>query len=139
MITNPVEDTPAPRRPWLFGTAGLLALGCLVVWWPGCRQYPAVTTPDSLRLMKLLYAACNTQDPRRLGQVEVGVASLTRAGRLAPPETAAFGKIIGLARAGDWKAAEQASFRFAQDQVGVGHPAPTDHDHKHRPKAQTKR
>jgi hypothetical protein len=36
---------------------------------------------------------------------------------------------IARAKAGDWKTAEQASFRFAEDQVGVGHPADAHHDH----------
>jgi hypothetical protein len=125
------------RLRWLLGVLAVLAIGLVVVWWPGCRQYPAVTSKESLQLMKLLYAACNTRDTARLARVEQGVEGLARAGHLTAPEQEAFGKIIGLAKAGDWAGAEKASFKFAQDQVGQGHPAPEgdDHDHDHKEKS----
>lgn len=93
-------------------------------------------------LMKLLYTACNTKDPARLAKVEQGVEKATRSGKLSPPEQEAFAKILGMAKKGDWQDAEKAAFKFAQDQVGRGHPAPkTDgHDHKGKtPKGDPKR
>ena len=142
MITKLQDDAPDARRQrWLLGTAGVLGLLLLYVWWPGFRQYPAVTSKESLQLMQLLYTAGNTQDPVRLAKVEQGIARLTRDQKLSPPEQAVFRKVVAMAKAGDWKAAEQASFRFAQDQVGVGHPAPPDHHHhpKHPATARAKR
>jgi hypothetical protein len=112
------------RLRWLLGTAGVLAIALLVVWWPGCRQYPAVTSKESLQLMKLLYAACNTRDPARLSQTEQRLEKAVREGKVTPPEQEAFASILGMARAGDWEGAERAALRFARDQVGVGHPAP---------------
>jgi len=113
--------------------AGLLAIPAAVVWWPGCRQYPPVSSRESLRLMKLLYSACNTKDDKRLAEVEKGLEKLTRDGKMAPAEREAFDKIVATAKAGKWEKAEEAAFRFAQDQVGVGHPDPDKdrHDHDH--------
>ena len=115
------DDTPDRRRIWwLSGAAGLLAVPLLVLWWPGCRQYPPVTSKESLGLIKLLYTACNTKDPARLAKVEQGMDKAISQGKMTPPEQAAFHQIIGLAKAGDWKRAEKAAFKFAQDQVGQG-------------------
>jgi hypothetical protein len=116
-------------RYWLIAALGALTLLLVVVWWPGCRQYPAVTSQESLYLMKLLYTACNTKDMSRLKQVEAGVDKAQREGKMSASEHQAFRKIIDLANAGDWSRAERAALRFAQDQVGAGHPAPDAHDH----------
>lgn len=122
MTSNPDDDDlPDRRRLWrMVGAAGVLAIPLAVIWWPGCREYPAVTSRESLSLMKLLYAACNTKDQARLAKVEQGVEKETRAGKLSPAEREAFAAIVGMARAGDWERAEAAAFKFAQDQVGQG-------------------
>ena len=58
MPTNANAETPNRRRLWqMIGATGILLIPLLVIWWPGCRQYPAVTSKESLGLMKLLYAA----------------------------------------------------------------------------------
>ena len=132
MISDHGDDAPDRRRLWrLVGLAGVLAVPLAVIWWPGCRHYPAVTSEESLYLMKLLYTACNTKDPARLAEVERGVEKATRAGKLSPPEQEAFAEIIGTAKNGEWQEAERAAFRFAQDQVGRGHPAPESDGHRH--------
>jgi hypothetical protein len=116
----------------------VLAIPLAIIWWPGCRQYPAVSSEESLFLMKLLYTACNTKDPARLAKVEQGVEKLSREGKMTPAEKEGFNKIIGMAKEGRWQDAEKAAFKFAQDQVGVGHPAPKSdghrHDHNGKPK-----
>jgi hypothetical protein len=89
----------------------------VLVWWPGCRQYPEVSSKEALTLLKQLYTACNTRDPARLSRVEQRVEKVAREGKLTPKEQDAFRRILARAKAGDWKQAEQASFRFAQDQV----------------------
>lgn len=94
----------------------------LVIWWPGCREYPAVTSEEGMYLMQLLYTACNTKDPVRLTKTEQGVEKATHEGKLSMAEQKAFAKIIGLAKQGQWQDAEKAAFKFAQDQVGQGHP-----------------
>lgn len=117
---------------WLLGIAGVLGVLLLVVWWPGCRQYPPVTSREALKLLQLLNSACNTKDPQRLALAEQQFATLKQQGKMAEREQASFAKIIGLAKAGDWEAAEKAALKMAQDQVGVGHPDPDSHDVKHR-------
>jgi len=114
-----------------------LAIPLLIIWWPGCREYPAVTSKESLGLMKLLYAACNTKDPARLAKVEQGVEKLSREGKMTPAEKQGFDKIIGMAKAGEWERAEKAAFKFAQDQVGQGpvesHDKAGTHDPSRKP------
>lgn len=111
------ESDGNKRQRWLLGIAGVLFAAVVVVWWPGCRQYPEVTSRDSLRMMKLLYTACNTRDTGRLGQVERQLDKATREGKVSPQEREAFDKIIAQARRGEWEQAQKASLRFAQDQV----------------------
>jgi hypothetical protein len=125
------EDGNPNRLRWLLLGLGGSAVVLLVIWWPGCRQYPAVTSRESLGLMKLLYSACNTKDTERLAKVEQGVEKAINQGKMSPQEQQAFARIIGMARTGDWPSAERAAFKFAQDQVGVGHAAPKGHDHDH--------
>jgi len=119
------------RRFWFLGVALILAIPVAIIWWPNWRQYPAVTSQESLQTMKLLYTACNTKDVARLKQVEERVEKMTRAEKLSDAEQKAFAKILVLANSGAWDRAEKAAFRFAQDQVGVGHPAPSGHQHDH--------
>jgi hypothetical protein len=103
--------------PWQLGTLGLLAIPVLVLWWPGCRQYPEVTSKESLKLIKQLYTACNTRDSDRLAKVEERLAKIEADGKMSEREVDAFRAIIDLAREGEWERAERASFKFAQDQV----------------------
>lgn len=122
-----IDASAESTRSWWLGAAAVpLAVAVAVVWWPGCRQYPAVTSEQSLGLMKLLYAACNTKDPARLAKVERGVEQAVREGKMSPAEQQAFGKILALAKESKWPEAEAAALRFARDQVGVGHPAPEE-------------
>jgi hypothetical protein len=144
-VTTKISSKPLPQtaaRPRLRGlvlTLGGLSSLLLLVWWPGCRQYPAVSSKEGLYLMKLLYSATNTKDNVRLTKVEEGVEKAARAGALTPPEQAAFAKIIGMARNGDWANAENSAFRFAQDQVNQGHAAPKNDEHRHEHKRGARR
>lgn len=136
MITNREVATPDRGRLWL--VAGTLFVLLAVVWWPGCRKYPAVTSKESLGLVKLLYAACNTRDEKRLARAEERLTKLVQEGALSEPEREAFAEIVSTARAGQWERAEKAAFRFAQDQIGQGSESTRvheSHDHPHDPKA----
>lgn len=134
MTPNPDDGVRSGRTRWLAGAAAVLVAATVAAWWPGCRQYPAVTSRQSLQQMKLLYAACNTRDAERLARVERGVEQLARQGKLSPAEREAFAEIVALARSGDWPAAERASFRFAEDQVGQGDAEPDRPDRAPPPK-----
>ncbi len=137
MTTNRDDDGPdRSRLRWLAGAAALLAVPVVVVWWPGCRQYPPVTSRESLSLVRLLYAACNTRDEARLARVEARLGELTRDGKMTAGERAGFDKIVALARSGEWERAEEAAFKFAEDQVGRGDAEPDHHaDHEPRKKS----
>lgn len=118
------DNSPESSRPrWMIGAMLFLAAPLAVIWWPGCRQYPPVSSPEALQLIKLVYAACNTRDSIRLERAEREIEKLQRDGKLSPRERDAFTGIVRRARAGQWKKAEEAAFKFAQDQVGAGHPA----------------
>ncbi len=118
--------TDSPSVRWLSLLALVLLIPLVLIWWPGCRQYPAVTSRDALSAMQLLYTACNTRDAGRLAQVEQRVAKLKDEGKLSKAESRSFESILTLAKDGAWSDAEAAAFRFAQDQVGVGHPDPAN-------------
>jgi hypothetical protein len=96
----------------------LLAAG--LIWWPGCRKYPTVTSKEALTLAKLLYTASNTKDPARLARAESDLSKLLQTGKVQEAEASSFRSIIALAKNGDWSRAERESFRFVEDQVGRG-------------------
>lgn len=125
---NEDGDVAGLRLRSLAGVAVALAVPVVVVWWPGCRQYPTATSPEAMVLIKMLYTACNTRDPSRLERVERGVELAAREGKLSPAERQAFEGIIAGARRGDWESARRASLRFAEDQVGRGFPRADDED-----------
>jgi len=105
---------------------GLLSIPLTIIWWPGCRQYPAISSKESLKLMKMPHTACNTRDKKRLTEVERRLVELAQEGKLTPQEKASYDQITAMARAGGWRRAEKSAFRFAQDQVGLGHPRPNE-------------
>jgi hypothetical protein len=112
--------------------AGLL-LAAALVWRPGCRHYPQITSPQGMQLVKLLYTACNTRDLNRLESAEKQLAAIKLEGKISASEIVSFEAIIAQAKRGEWAQAEKASFRFIEDQVGRGHPAEgaAHHDHDH--------
>lgn len=114
-----------------WGTLAALAIALVVLWRPGCKYYPPITSPEGMNLVKLLYAACNARDLERLTMAEEKFNQLNQQEKLTSREKAAFESIISLAREKKWEQAEKASFRFAEDQLGRGHPAPSQHDHSH--------
>jgi hypothetical protein len=120
-VTINDDTTPSSRVRWLMAIVVMLAVAVTIVWWPGCRQYPPVSSPESLQLMKLLYAACNTKDTIRLTKVEQGIATLSAQGKFTDRERSSFESIVAMAKSGEWSRAEAAAFKFAQDQVGMGH------------------
>jgi len=141
-VTTNLDDDEEPgksRRQWLVGAMAVLAIPLVIIWWPGCRQYPPVSSKESLVLMKLLYSACNTKDEKRLAEVEKGVEKLTGEGKMPPAEREGFDKIVAMAKAGKWEKAEDAAYKFAQDQVGVGHPDPDKDGHEKKPKGAPRR
>lgn len=118
------DEPKSTRLRWLLGTAGVLTIPLLLIWWPGCREYPPVTSPEALTLIKLLYTACNTKDEARLTEVERRVERAVSEGHMTPAEQEAFAKVIAQARGGDWDRATDAALKFAQDQVGQGTKTP---------------
>lgn len=131
----PTEDEAPSRRrqAWLLAVAGVLLVPLAVVWWPGCREYPPVSSPESLTLVRRLYTACNTKDEARLAGVETRLAELSAEGKVTAEEKRKFEAIIAKARGGKWTDAEKMARKFAQDQLGRGDDTPDEHDHPHPP------
>ena len=95
-----------------------LSLGCmLLLAISGCREHPRVTSRESLDLIKQVYTACNTRNPERLDKCKVALEELISSGELSEAEQASFEKILELADAGEWQAAQSESLQFARDQV----------------------
>lgn len=109
------EERPSHLR-WLGIVAGVLLLGIVIVWWPGCRQYPRVTSKESQNLIRKMYSATNKRDQALLTSVEQDIVKLKSEGKLSPSEEQGFLKIIEMAKQGNWQEAQEASFRYAQDQ-----------------------
>jgi hypothetical protein len=120
--TFPVSsDADHGSNRWKWGAAGILLIALALIWRPGCRDYPTVTSPESLQLIKLVYAACNSKSLERLEKAEATLAELAQQNKVTPREKSAFESIFAMAHAGKWEQAEQASYRFAEDQIGRGH------------------
>lgn len=103
------------RSPW---STSVIALGCLILLITGgCRSYPEVTSAESQEFIKQVYTACNTQNSERLTRCSERLRELTTEKKVSPSEAAAFERIIKLAEAGDWPAAQQHALEFAQRQV----------------------
>jgi len=107
-------------RNGVYLVLGILTAAMVAVWWPGCRKYPPVTSPEALSLIKQLYTACNTRHEGRLAAVEAELHRLAHQGILGRREEEAFRSIVELARAGQWERAERESLRLAQDQLRRG-------------------
>ena len=103
--------------PWLLIVA-VIALA--VVWWRGRREYPPATSLEAYTLMEALYTACNTKNADSLTKTEDWVNKAFSEGKLGQAEKDAFGRIIGMANSGEWRAATKAAYKFSLDQVGQG-------------------
>jgi hypothetical protein len=111
-------DPFARLRP----AAGWTALAVLIVvlltlWLPGWRTYPEATSRESLDLIKALYSATSAQNEEWLARVETEIAEAAEEGKMSPRERDAFDRITATARSGEWSAAQQASLRFAEEQL----------------------
>lgn len=102
---------------WTIGAAILLLVVLAYAWWSLRPNYPEVSSPENLTLMRALYTACSSQNAERLSKVERAVDKEHESGRMTPQEHESFASIIALARAGDWTSAADESYRFAEDQV----------------------
>ena len=102
---------------WWATIAGLLIVAALVVWLRSGREYPEVSHPEGLHLMRALYTACSSQSAERLTVVERKVTVAADEGVLTEAELAAFREIIARAQSDDWKDAAAKSYQFARDQV----------------------
>ncbi len=104
--------------PWWTVAALVLVVGAVAaIWFANRKQYPEVTSPESLTLVRALYTACSSENPARLVKVEKLLDECCRDSKVSPDEEQAFRAIIAEAKADRWEEARAASYRFAQDQV----------------------
>ena len=103
---------------WWTAAALVLVIGVVAAIWLATRkEYPEVTSPESLTLVRALYTACSSQNPVRLDKVEQLLDECCRTSRVTAAEERSFRAIITDAKANRWEEAQAASYRFAQDQV----------------------
>lgn len=132
MSSNRAEKSANWPRAQISLAALVVVVGIVVVvWWRSRPAYPVASSPESMYLMRLCYSTCNAKDPARLQMLKTGLQEAIRLEKLTPAEESAFAKIIAMAERQEWEAAEAASFQFAEDQVGRGHPTPDEHRHAH--------
>lgn len=122
MTSDSHDDERPSKLRWLLGVVVLLAVPLVIIWWPGCREYPPASSPEALEVMKLVYTACNTRSEQRLTEAEKKASQLAQEGKLSAQEQALIGEWITKARAGGWDEVADAAFRYFEDQVGVGSP-----------------
>ncbi len=106
------------RSKWLLFAALLLALWFL--WGPRWRQYPPVSSPEALTLIKLFYNASSARDPQRMVTAQQRLKSLIESGQLTPAEQTAFERVVTLIQKQEWERAQRACLQFADDQIGLG-------------------
>lgn len=106
------------RSKWILLFVLLLAL--LWLWGPRWRQYPAVTSPESLTLIKLFYNASSAQDPERVITAQQRLKRLIETGQLTAAEQTAFERVATLIQNQQWEQAQRACLRFAEEQIGRG-------------------
>ena len=102
---------------WWMGFAGVVIFAALVVWLRSGREFPEVSHPEGLHLMRALYTACSSQNAERLSLVERKVTEAADEGVLTEVESVAFREIIARAQSADWADAAAKSYQFARDQV----------------------
>jgi hypothetical protein len=95
---------------------GLLLLCAAVLYWWNLPTYPRVQSAESLRMIKLVYSACNMQDTQLLSRCEHELQQAHAAGQINDEEQSHFLQIIAQAKQGDWQTSAQAAMKFAQDQ-----------------------
>lgn len=97
---------------------GLVSLVLLFGWAVGCDSPPKMTSPEVAGLAKRLYTACNTKNPKWLGDARQQFDQMVLDGELEPAERQRFERIFDTAAAGRWEEAEKETFRFMKAQGG---------------------
>jgi hypothetical protein len=108
-------------RNW--SMVGVVIILLVIVWRPGCRTYPAVSSREGMQLIKRLCTVCNSRDPAKLAVLEKDLGELAKSGKITESEKSTFDAIIAMGRAGKWEKAEKAALQLADDQVGNRPPA----------------
>lgn len=83
----------------------------------GCRQYPPVTSRESLDTIKEVYTACNTKNLSRVSRCEEKISTLVQEGKMDSAEAGHFRDILDLAKQSRWEEAQTQALRYAKDQV----------------------
>lgn len=124
-------DSESRRNLVIVGGAGLLLFAAvtLVRWW---TRPPAVEF-DNLKYIQLLTTAVSARNEDWLAKVTEAVDKRFAEGQMADAEHRHFQRIIDVARAGDWEAADKQCFAFAEAQLSRwrSKPATAAHDHDH--------
>jgi hypothetical protein len=98
----------------------VLIILLIYLWGPRWRSYPAVTSPEALGLIKLMYNVASAEDRDAVKDVYLELADLKHRKLLSPAEIRSFDKILDLLHSEEFAAAAGASRQFAEDQLGRG-------------------
>lgn len=98
----------------------VLGLYWIVQWW----QYPPAVEFDNLKYIQLLRTAVSSKRSDWVEKVEGVVHHRFDSGQLTERERVYFDKVIALADAKQWDAANRACFQFEEAQLNRRRPLP---------------
>jgi hypothetical protein len=117
----------------LYWKGGLILIAvCLsywiLIWW----QRPPVVEFDNLKYIQLLRTAVSSERSDLVAKVGQAIDKRMDEGQMSESERAHFARIIAMADAKQWDAANRACFQFEEAQLNRRRALPeTTHDHAH--------
>jgi hypothetical protein len=117
VTTDPlsIELTRRTVLPRLFAAVAMGGLSLIAL--AGCESMPAASSAKTVHVLAALRTAISVKSLTRVEEVRQRVEELEAQQELNDHEVKTLQRIIGLAAAEDWKAAEQLCHRFQKAQI----------------------
>jgi hypothetical protein len=100
-----------------YGALVLVLVALVYIWMPRGRVYPQLSERAQVEWVKRLYVICSQRDSTGLRELTAKVEEQKAAGKLPEEHFQGFARVIRLAEAEKWAAAQKAALRFAEDQL----------------------